>query len=264
MDDQRVGAALRTVRIRRGWTQRELARRGGVSATTVSEIEFGNLDHVSRRAFRRVAAALDVRVSYSVRLPHGELDRLVNSGHAALHEAVARYLNELPDWVHAPEVSFAIYGERGVIDILAFHEPTGSLLVIELKTEFVSLEDLLTTMDVRLRHATTIARERGWRARSVSAWIVFADTDTNCRRVTAHRSVLRAAYSVDGRTLRGWLLHPSEAVRALSFWANFGASGASANDVGRRRVRKRGRGTTTQSESVVAGLGGGSRLPDPD
>ena len=63
----------------------------------------------------------------------------------------------LPGWVHAPEVSFAFYAERGVIDILAFHEPTGSLLVIELKTEFVSLEDLLGTMDIRMSHAADIA-----------------------------------------------------------------------------------------------------------
>lgn len=34
-----------------------------------------------------------------------------------------------------PEVSFSIYGQRGVIDILAWHAATRSLLVIELKTE---------------------------------------------------------------------------------------------------------------------------------
>ena len=70
-----------------------------------------------------------------------------------MHEALARYLGSLPGWVHAPEVSFAIFRERGVIDILAFHSATGSLLVIELKTELVSLEELLTAMDVQLRHA---------------------------------------------------------------------------------------------------------------
>jgi hypothetical protein len=84
----------------------------------------------------------------------------MHAGHAALHEAVARYLNGVPGWIHSPEVSFAVFRERGVIDILAFHPPTGSLLVIELKTELVSLEDLLSTMDVRLRHAQRMGRVR--------------------------------------------------------------------------------------------------------
>jgi hypothetical protein len=34
-------------------------------------------------------------------------------------------------------VSFSIFGERGLIDILAFHQPTGMLLIIELKTELM-------------------------------------------------------------------------------------------------------------------------------
>jgi len=37
---------------------------------------------------------------------------------------------EVGGWQPAPEVSFAYFGERGVIDILAFHHPTRRLLVI--------------------------------------------------------------------------------------------------------------------------------------
>src|SRR3954451_3293120 len=155
MDDQRVGTALRAVRIRRGLRQVDVAKRARVSAGIISSIERGHLEDVSTKALRRVAAALDVRVEITLRLRHGELERLMNSGHAAMHEALARHFSGLPGWVHAPEVSFAIYGERGIIDILAFHPPSGSLLVIELKTEFVSLEDLLSTMDIRLRHASS-------------------------------------------------------------------------------------------------------------
>jgi hypothetical protein len=75
-------------------------------------------------AFRRVAAALEIRAEISLTLPHGELERLLNAGHAGLHEALAHHLNGLPGWLHLPEVSFAIYGERGVIDILAYHPAT--------------------------------------------------------------------------------------------------------------------------------------------
>lgn len=241
MNDQRVGAAFRAVRVRRGWRQADVARRADLSPGVVSLVERGHLDHVSTRALRRVAAALEMRLEISVRLPHGELDRLMNAGHAALHEELARYLDGLPGWVHAPEVSFAIYAERGVIDILACHLPSGSLLVIELKTEVVSLEDLLTTMDVRLRHASAIARERGWAARSISAWVVLAESDTNRRRVRLHGATLRSAFPADGRTMRGWLRGPVGSIRALSFWANFKGTTATQTAAACRRVRVRGR-----------------------
>lgn len=205
MDDQRVGAAFRVVRIRRGWTQAYVAVRADSVPGVVSRIERGHLENVSMRAFRRVAAALEIRVDVTLRLPHGELDRIVNAGHAAMHEALARFIDSLPGWIQSPEVSFAIFGERGVIDILAFHEPSRSVLLIELKTEVVALEELLAAMDIRVRHARQIARDRGWHATSVSAWIVVAESDTNRRRVRAHLATLRSAYPSDGRgCVRGW------------------------------------------------------------
>jgi transcriptional regulator with XRE-family HTH domain len=236
VNDQGVGASFRAVRVRHGWRQEDVANRARVSHGVVSLIERGHLESVSTRSLRQVAAALEIRLEISVRLPHGELDRLMNAGHAALHEAIGRYLDELPGWIHAPEVSFAVYGERGVIDILAFHEPTGSLLVIELKTELVSLEDLLSTMDVRVRLAARIARERGWPVKSVSAWLVFAESDTNRRRVRAHASTLRSAFPADGRRMRAWLRKPSSTLRALSFWANFSGTTIGRTAAARRRV----------------------------
>ncbi|HUR16859.1 MAG TPA: helix-turn-helix transcriptional regulator [Candidatus Limnocylindrales bacterium] len=239
MNDQRIGAAFRAVRVRRGWRQSDVATRAGVSAGVVSLIERGHLPHVSTLAFRAVASELEIRADIVLSLPHGELDRLLNAGHAELHEGIARYLNDLPGWLHAPEVSFAFYSERGVIDILAFHPPSGSLLIIELKTELVSLENLLTTMDVRVRHAAAIAQARGWVTRSVSAWIVFADTATNRRRVAAHRSTLRSAFPADGRAMRSWLREPDRPLRALSFWSNSNVTTPSRLARGCRRVRVR-------------------------
>ena len=82
--------------------------------------------------------------------------------------------------------------------------------MIELKTELVSLEDLLGTMDVRVRHAAKIARERGWLAKTVSAWVVFAESRTTRRRVQAHSAVLRSAFPDDGRSVAGWLARPAD------------------------------------------------------
>jgi transcriptional regulator with XRE-family HTH domain len=41
MDDIRVGAAFRAVRIRRGWRQQDVADRAGVSRALISLIERG-------------------------------------------------------------------------------------------------------------------------------------------------------------------------------------------------------------------------------
>jgi transcriptional regulator with XRE-family HTH domain len=237
--DQRAGATIRAVRVKRGWRQVDLANKARVPTTTVSLIERGHLVKVSVAAFRRVTAALEIRSEVHLWLSHGELDRLLNASHAALHESIARFLTGLPGWIHAPEVSFAIYSERGVIDILAFHERTGSLLVIELKTEFVSLENLLTTMDVRMRHAAKIARDRGWVAKSVSAWVVFTDSRTNRRRVTAHATVLCTAFPGDGHAIRAWLRRPIASTRALSFWTDSAVDAVRQNAGAPRRVRKR-------------------------
>ena len=251
VQDARVGAAFKAVRLRRGWRQADVAHRARVSSGVVSLIERGHLDRVSVPAFRRVAATLEIRAEMSLSLPHGEIERLLTAGHAALHESLARYITGLPGWVHAPEVSFAVYGERGIVDILAFHPATGSLLVIELKTELVSIEDLLGTMDIRMRHAAKIARERGWHAKSVSAWVVLAESATNHRRVRAYDHALRAAFPADGRAMRRWLRRPAGPIRALSFWANDSVATVNRAVAGRRRVRVRGSGGERRSDGSL-------------
>jgi hypothetical protein len=72
------------------------------------------------------------------------------------------FLSRGPGWSIAPEVSFSIWGERGLIDILAWHAPTRSLLVIELKTAIVDVSGLVGTVDRKRRLAPEIARSRGW------------------------------------------------------------------------------------------------------
>src|SRR4029450_6167405 len=106
MDDIRVGAALRAVRIRRGLRQIDVAALAGVSASTVSRIERGHFGPLSIDAVRAVAKVLEVRIDVVARWKAGDLDRLINARHSNLHELVARMFVDLPDWVTRPEVSF--------------------------------------------------------------------------------------------------------------------------------------------------------------
>jgi len=63
----------------------------------------------------------------------------------------------------ATEVSFSIRGERGSIDVLAFHPATATLLVIEVKSLVPDVQATFVTPDRKTRLASEIARGRGWR-----------------------------------------------------------------------------------------------------
>ena len=218
MDPTRLGSIFRAVRIRQGWRQSDVAQRARVSASTVSRAERGRFDGLSVGTVGAVAAALDVRLEWTAYWRGGELDRMLRAGHSAMHEHVARLLTAA-GWEVAPEVSFSIYGERGVIDVLARHPTAGSLLVVELKTQLVDVQGLLGAVDRYRRLAPRIAADRGWSVGPVSTWVVMQDSATNRRRVAAHASVLRAAFTRDGRHIGPWLRSPSGLVHALSFLA---------------------------------------------
>jgi transcriptional regulator with XRE-family HTH domain len=218
MDDVRVGRAVRAVRIRRGMRQRDVASAAGVTQTTVSRLERGELGGMTVERIRAIGAAVGVLIDITPRWQGGELDRLLGARHSTMHEQVARRLRSLPDWIVAPEVTFSIYGERGAIDVLAWHGATRTLLVIELKTEIVDVQELLGTLDRKRRLAPAIVRERGWDPRFVATWVIVAEGRTNRRRVDAHAAVLRAALPDDGRRIGPWLAAPRGTVAALSFW----------------------------------------------
>ncbi len=57
------------------------------------------------------------------------------------------------------------------IDLLAWHAPTRTLLVIEIKTELVDVGDLLSVMDRKVRLAPEIGAGRRWRPRRVAGLV---------------------------------------------------------------------------------------------
>ncbi len=242
MDDQRVGTALRSIRIRRGLRQADVAAMARVSPSTISRIERDHLGSFSLSTLRRVSACLDARLDVIARWRAGDLDRMLNARHSRLHELVARRFRGLSDWRVAPEVSFWIRGERGVVDILAFNRAADMLLVIELKTDIVDVNELVGTVDRKRRLAIEIAREPGWivgPSTRTSVWVIVAEGSTNRRRVGAHRTMLRAAFPIDGRTVPGWLPRPSEPIRVLSFWSDEHPQTARSGLAAIRRVPRR-------------------------
>jgi hypothetical protein len=133
-------------------------------------------------------------------------------------------------WTIAIEVSFAVWGERGSIDILAWHAATRTLLVIEVKSVVPDSQATLHGLDRKARPAAGLAADRGWAARSVARLLVVSGTATSRRRVARLAATYDTAFPIRGTALRRWLRRPIGSVSGLLF-----VSYATGGDVRRRR-----------------------------
>ena len=240
MSDVRIGITFRAVRRRLGLRQTDVARRARVSPTLVSRIERGQIGSIGLTRARRVSEVLEIRLDVVASWRGGELERVLNARHASMADLALALFEAATGWETASEVSFSIYGERGVIDIIAWHEATRTLLIIELKTELVDPQGLVGTMDRRRRLAHKIVEERGWRPAHVATWVILADTRTNRRHVAQHARLLRGAFPANGFGMRRWLRRPDGAVAALSFLPYPSGMTVSRDAGAPRRVRTSG------------------------
>ncbi len=208
MDDARLGSAIRSLRHARGWRQSDLARRAGVSGSTVRLIEKGNAGRVTAARVRDVAAVVGLALRWDPG-PAPQLGRLRDADHAAAADRVARRLLDTR-WIVHPEFSYNHYGERGRIDLLAYHPNSGVVLVVEVKTILVDLQDLLGTLDAKWRIAARLAADLGWDAGSVVPALVVVESTTARRRIASH-SALLARFTLRGWAALAWLRDPSTA-----------------------------------------------------
>jgi transcriptional regulator with XRE-family HTH domain len=230
MDTIRLGLGYRALRQRRRLSQSELGSKARVSGSVVSRIERGHADRVAVHTLVRVAAALDARIDVRLLWQGEGLDRLLDARHARLVDLVLDILNS-NSWEVATEVSFSVYGERGSIDILAFHPPSGSLLVIEIKSVVPDMQSMLAAIDRKGRLAGDVARKRGWRVASVSRLLVLPNDRTARRRVDEHAATFRTALPARTRDVRTWLARPDGALNGVMFVSDVHQAGT------RQRIR---------------------------
>ena len=191
-----------------------------MSRPTVSRIENGDLAGISVAALRRVAAPLQVSLQVQGWWRGGDGLRLLNRRHSLLAESFARFAGRFPGWVFEPEVSFSIFGERGILDQLGWNKACAHFLVVELKTELVDVNEMLGTLARKWRLARKIAAERGWRPEMVSVWLIVAESRTNRRHASEHETLLRTRFRSDGRSLASFLRRPVAATSGLAFWTD--------------------------------------------
>jgi transcriptional regulator with XRE-family HTH domain len=260
----RLGISYRALRVRARLTQEQLGLRARTTRGVVSAIERGRGDEVRGADLGQVAAALGATVDVRLRWRGEGLDRLLDEAHAATVAALVGLLERL-GWQVALEVTFSIWGERGSIDVLAWHEPTGTLLVVEVKSVVADIQSLLHGLDRKARLAREIGAARGWRARSVGRLVVVAESPTSRGRARRHAAILAAALPTRGREVRAWLRAPTGSMSGLIFLSNASHSGSATPIWRRQRVRSRsGAARRGQDRSMPLGTEfQGDRVPGP-
>lgn len=198
-----------------------------------------------------ICQPLGARVALEIRWQGAALDRLLDERHAALSGAIASRLRRLL-WTVEVEVSYSHFGERGSIDLLAWHRDSATLLTLEIKTELASVEEMLRRLDAKTRLARRIATERyGYRTRHVARLVVIADSSTVRRQVARQRALLDIALPDRGQAARAWLTRPTGTMNGLLFLsANDGARHRHVSATPRRVRTRSGRRSATSDAAA--------------
>jgi len=162
---------------------RDVGTKAQLSTAAVGRHENGRIG--SLVALEKHAAVFSLRLDLRLLGRAGALVRLGDEEHAAIVEAVASWFRAA-GFETETEASFSEWGERGRIDLLAFDPATGALVIVEVKTQLVDLQDLFGSISVKERLAATVANRRGWTVRRQLSILATAETSANREIVRAH------------------------------------------------------------------------------
>jgi hypothetical protein len=180
-------------------------------------VERGDLRTIPLGTLERIVSAVGASLDLTLRWEGERLDRLIDSAHAWLAQTTAALLTAT-GWEVRTEVSFNHFGDRGRVDLLAYHPSLGILLVIELKSAIGDIQETLGRLDIKVRVARELAESVGWPPpRAVIPVLVLPESRTTRRTLAAH-ATLFARFSLRGRSALAWVRRPSTPVPAGAIW----------------------------------------------
>src|SRR4051794_17998734 len=185
-----IGEARRTL----GLSQKEIEHRTGIAQSAQSRFERGVSSSIDLAELEVLGRALGGRVRFVFDAPFlvdraGQRDLV----HARCIAHVAGHLRAT-GWSVLTEVEIAGSFGPGWIDILAFHAPTGTLLVIEVKTELHDLGRIQRTLAWYMSRGSVAASRYGWRARRTHGSLLVLATDAVDAALSANRQLASAAF----------------------------------------------------------------------
>src|SRR4051812_46920180 len=182
-DDERLADLVRHIRRELHITQVQLAARANVPLNDVKQVEAGKAGSVKIHRVRTILEAEGGRARLVPWWNGAAAERLLDARHAEMVERVVRLL-QLRGWIVFVEVSFAEFGERGSIDVLAVRPSVRAALVIEVKTAIGSLEETNRILDIKVRLAPKIVYKKlGWRPAMVGRILVVPEAGSSRRTI---------------------------------------------------------------------------------
>jgi hypothetical protein len=162
---------------------------------------------------------------------------LLDRAHASIVEVVARTLTSL-GWEVLAEFSFNHFGERGSVDLVAWYPLTRALLVVEVKSLIVDLQDLFMALGRKVRVVPGLLRtERGWNAAAVSRVLVLPGTTANRTVLARHGASFAASLPSRSQAVKQWLRAPVGPIAGV--WFISPSRVATARQAVRVRMAKR-------------------------
>jgi transcriptional regulator with XRE-family HTH domain len=181
-------------------TQRQLAATTGVSRAYIATIESGRANP-SLRLVERISEALGLDVDLVARPP------IVLGGtnqrdfvHARCSGHVDRRLRGA-GWSTAREVEVVQARSHGWIDVLAYDNRAGRLLVIEVKTRLDDIGAVERQLGWYERSAFDVAHRIGWQPRRVAAWLLLLASAEVEAALRANREVLSRSFPTRASTM---------------------------------------------------------------
>ena len=184
-----------------------------------------------------MVAALGATADLTVRWQGEQLDRLADATHALIVERAASEFGSA-GWLTRVEVSFNHFGDRGRVDLLAFH-PVGRILIVaEAKSAIGDTQDTVGRLDVKARLGPMLAESVGWGEVShVLPALVIGDSRT-ARRVVGRHGATFGRFTLRGRSALAWLRRPGPPVPSGLLWFTNVPDSRETGATRTRRVRR--------------------------
>jgi transcriptional regulator with XRE-family HTH domain len=249
MDAVRFGRFVHAVRLRMGLRQRDVADRARLSQAVVSRIDRGRLDTLTWSSIERVCVALEIRLDLVARWRGAEGALLLDRDHAAIVELLVRELTALV-WETIVEFTFNHYGDRGSVDIVGWHPGARVLLLVEVKTLIVDVQELTSVIDRKARVVPRlIALERGWVPSIVGRLLVVRGSRAARAAVERHGATFASALPDRTIACRRWLRQPAGRLAGILFVAESRLETVMQQHGRVRRVRRSGSACRTHANA---------------